>query len=185
MREWSADALVCSGYKWLSAHGGVAILAVSDELIAATPGIIGWKGASDPFNFTAQTLVLADDARRYELSTMSYCSAVGLSRSLALLAEAGAEALAEHSLGLAAELAGQVEPFGWTPFRALGGGSACGHIVSLRHGTLSASAVQATLAAEHGVIVSCRGGGIRISLHGYNDSSDVAAIADALKGLAR
>ena len=25
MRDWSADALVCSGYKWLSAHGGVAI----------------------------------------------------------------------------------------------------------------------------------------------------------------
>ena len=185
MREWSADALVCSGYKWLSAHGGVAILAVSDELIATTPGIIGWKGASDPFNFTAQTLVLADDARRYELSTMSYCSAVGLSRSLALLAEAGAEALAEHSRVLAEELAGQVEPLGWTPFRALGGGSACGHIVSLRHATLSASAVQATLAAEYGVIVSSRGGGIRISLHGYNDSSDVAAIADALKELAR
>ena len=101
MRDWSADALVCSGYKWLSAHGGVAILAVSDELIAATPGFIGWKGASDPFNFTAQTLVLADDARRYELSTMSYCSAVGLSRSLALLAEAGADALAEHSRALA------------------------------------------------------------------------------------
>ena len=185
MREWSADALVCSGYKWLSAHGGVAILAVSDELIAATPRIIGWKGVSDPFNFTAQTLVLADDARRYELSTMSYCSAVGLSRSLALLAAAGAEALAEHSRVLAQELAGQVEPLGWTPFRALGGGSACGHIVSLRHATLSASAVQATLAAEYGVIVSSRGGGIRISLHGYNDSSDVTAIADALKELAR
>lgn len=41
MREWTADALVCSGYKWLSRHGGVAILAVSDELIAATPSITG------------------------------------------------------------------------------------------------------------------------------------------------
>ena len=25
-RSWSADALVCSGYKWLSTHGGVALL---------------------------------------------------------------------------------------------------------------------------------------------------------------
>jgi selenocysteine lyase/cysteine desulfurase len=181
MRDWSADALVCSGYKWLSAHGGVAILAVSDELIAATPGFIGWKGASDPFNFTAQTLVLADDARRYELSTMSYCSAVGLSRSLALLAEAGADALAEHSRVLALELVGQVEPLGWTPFRPLDGGGSCGHLVSLRHATLSEAAVQAALAGEHGVIVSSRGGGIRISLHGYNDGSDVAAITAALK----
>ena len=183
MRDWSADALVCSGYKWLSAHGGVAILAVSDELIAATPGFIGWKGASDPFNFTAQTLVLADDARRYELSTMSYCSAVGLSRSLALLAEAGADALAEHSRVLAEELVGQVEPLGWTPFRPLDGGGSCGHIVSLRHATLSPPAVQATLAAEHGLIVGSRGGGIRISLHGYNDGSDVAATTAALKAM--
>jgi selenocysteine lyase/cysteine desulfurase len=37
------------------------------------------------------------------------------------------------------------------------------------------------LAGEHGVIVSSRGGGIRISLHGYNDGSDVAAITAALK----
>jgi selenocysteine lyase/cysteine desulfurase len=116
---------------------------------------------------------------------MSYCSAVGLSRSLALLAEAGAEALAEHSYALAVELADRVEPLGWTPFRVLDDSSACGHIVSLRHATLSESAIQATLAAEHGVIVGSRGGGIRVSLHGYNDSSDVAAIADALKELAR
>jgi cysteine desulfurase/selenocysteine lyase len=184
MRDWSADALVCSGYKWLSAPGGVAILAVSDELIAATPGFTGWKGASDPFNFTAQTLVLADDARRYELSTMSYCSAVGLSRSLAMLAEAGADALAEHSRVLAEELVGRVEPLGWTPFRRLDGGGSCGHIASLRHATLSEAAVQATLAAEYGVIVGSRGGGIRISLHGYNDSSDVAAVAHAFKELA-
>src|SRR5260370_35697184 len=80
MREWSADAVVCSGYKWLSAHGGVAILAVSDDLIAATPNIIGWKGTDDPFDFDATTLTLAHDARRFELSTMAYSSAVGLDR---------------------------------------------------------------------------------------------------------
>ena len=33
LRSWSADALVCSGYKWLSTHGGVALLAVADELL--------------------------------------------------------------------------------------------------------------------------------------------------------
>ena len=33
LRAWSADALVCSGYKWLSTHGGVALLAVDDALL--------------------------------------------------------------------------------------------------------------------------------------------------------
>ena len=116
MREWSADALVSSGYKWLSAHGGVAILAVSDELIAETPGIIGWKGADDPFDFDATTLTLAHDARRFELSTMAYSSAVGLTSSIALLTDAGFPALAQRARGLATELIEGVRPLGWMPF---------------------------------------------------------------------
>src|SRR5258708_17350202 len=97
MREWSAGALVCSGYKWLSAHGAAAILAVSDDLIAATPTIIGWKGTDDPFDFDATTLTLAHDARRFELSTMAYSSAVGLSSSIALLTHVGLAALSPRT----------------------------------------------------------------------------------------
>jgi selenocysteine lyase/cysteine desulfurase len=37
MAGWGADALVCSGYKWLSAPGGVALLAVAEDLAAAIP----------------------------------------------------------------------------------------------------------------------------------------------------
>ena len=180
MRQWSADALVCSGYKWLSAHGGVAILAVSDELIAATPTLLGWKGAGDPFDFDATALALAHDARRFELSTMSYSSAVGLSSSIALLADAGFTALAEHARGLAAELVERMRPMGWAPFRQPGTAGASSHLISLRHGSLSAAAVQAALADDHRVIVSSRGGGIRISLHGYNDGTDIGALVDAL-----
>jgi selenocysteine lyase/cysteine desulfurase len=180
MREWSADALVCSGYKWLSAHGGVAILAVSDDLIAATPSIIGWKGTEDPFDFDATTLALAHDARRFELSTMAYSSAVGLSSSIALLTEAGLPALAQHAGVLATELIERVSPLGWMPFRRPGAAGASSHIISLRHGSLSPAAVQAALANDHRVFVSSRGGGIRISLHGYNDSNDIVELVHAL-----
>jgi cysteine desulfurase / selenocysteine lyase len=185
MREWSADALVCSGYKWLSAHGGVALLVLGDELLTTTPPVIGWKGTDDPFDFEATTLALAADARRFELSTMAYCSAVGLSSSIALLTQAGMSALAGHSRLLAAELVNAVRPAGWSPFRPPDAAGASGHIVSLRHPALSAAAVQATLAAEHAVIVSSRGGGIRVSLHGYNNSLDVAVLADALTTMTR
>lgn len=179
MREWSADALVCSGYKWLSTPRGVAILAADAEFIRTTPVLVGWKGVDDPFAFDAAALRLADDARRYELSTMAYCSAVGLNSSLALLSDVGMTAMQAHARALATELVDQVRPLGWTPFRELDAGASA-HIVSLRHPFLAAPRAQAVLAADHRLIVSSRGEGIRVSLHGYNDSSDIKLLADAL-----
>ena len=38
------DAMVCSGYKWLGGHGGVAIAYLSDNLINKTPLMPGWRG---------------------------------------------------------------------------------------------------------------------------------------------
>jgi cysteine desulfurase/selenocysteine lyase len=79
MSEWGADALVCSGYKWLSAPGGVALLAITEDLATAIPPLVGWKGSATPFDFKAQELALAPDARRFELSTISYSAAAGCS----------------------------------------------------------------------------------------------------------
>jgi cysteine desulfurase / selenocysteine lyase len=180
MQEWGADALVCSGYKWLSAHGGVALLAVTDHLTHVTPRILGWMGTGAPFDFDAERLRLSDDARRYQLSTMSYCSAVGLNSSLALLEGVGMVTLAGHARTLAEELVARAAPLGWLPYRSLEQSSASGHLVSLRHERLPAHGVQRALAVDHRIYVSSRGGGIRVSLHGYNDSDDLSALIEAL-----
>lgn len=182
MRDWGADAVVCSGYKWLSGHGGVALLAVEDELAQETPNIVGWKGTADPFDFHADHLSLAPDARRFELSTLAYGSAISLSASLALLAGLGMPAIAEHAEALAHELVSRVARLGWAPFRPLESSASTNHIVSLRHATHPALEVQRLL-AEAGVVVSPRGGGIRVSLHHYNDSSDLTALVNALTTL--
>ena len=185
LRSWSADALVCSGYKWLSTHGGVALLAVTDELLQDVPPIVGWKGTQHPFQFDPTTLALATDARRFELSTIAYSSATGLSTSIELLTGVGFPALARHAEALARELVAATAPHGWTPFRDLDAPGASHHIVSLRHPTLAAHEIQARLAEEHDIVVSSRGGGIRVSLHAYNDSSDIDALADAMGNASR
>ncbi len=180
MRSWSADALVCSGYKWLSTHGGVALLVVADEFLHGVPPIVGWKGTQHPFQFDPTTLALATDARRFELSTIAYSSAAGLSTSIELLTGVGFPALTRHAEALARELVAAKTPYGWTPFRDLDAPGASRHIVSLRHPTLAAPAIQARLAEEHQILVSSREGGIRVSLHAYNDSSDIETLADAM-----
>ncbi|HEY8238532.1 MAG TPA: aminotransferase class V-fold PLP-dependent enzyme, partial [Candidatus Limnocylindrales bacterium] len=177
----NADALVCSGYKWLSAHGGVALLAIGDEFINRIPALVGWKGAENPFALAPTTLALATDARRFELSTIAYSSAAGLTTSAKLLSDVGIDVLDRNARLLSRELVDAVAPLGWTPFRDPDDAGATGHIVSLRHGTLAAPAVRERLAENHHVNVSARLGRIRVSLHGYNDSDDVAGLVAALE----
>ena len=114
---WGADALVTSGYKWLSSHGGVALLlALALDLVTRLPGLIGWMGAQRPFDLDPLKLRLADDARRFELSTMSYVSAIGLESSIAMLSSLGFERIDEHARHLAAHLVDRVAELGWRPF---------------------------------------------------------------------
>jgi cysteine desulfurase/selenocysteine lyase len=185
LRSWSADAFVCSGYKWLSTHGGVALLAVTDELLQDVPPIVGWKGTQHPFQFDPTSLALASGARRFELSTIAYSSATGLSTSIELLTGVGFPALARHAEALARELVAATAPHGWTPFRDLDAPGASYHIVSLRHPTLAAHEIRAHLAEEHDIVISSRGGGIRVSLHAYNASSDIDALVAALDNAGR
>ncbi len=185
MSAWGADALVCSGYKWLSAPGGVALLAVTEDLAAAIPMLVGWKGGAAPFDFKPAELSLAEGARRFELSTMSYSAAMGLLASINLLTGIGLSTIREHANRLADSLARQTAPLGWTPYRPLSAPSACGHIVSLRHPTAAVEEVQAALGREHRIITSSRVGGIRVSLHIYNSEDDVRALSEALESIGR
>ena len=126
------------------------MLAVAEDLAAAIPPMVGWKGSLAPFDFRPQELSLAPDARRFELSTMSYSAAVGLLASIKLLTGIGLASIREHAGRLAAELVEQTAPLGWTPYRALADRCASGHIVSLRHPAAVVEEVQATLARAGG-----------------------------------
>ncbi len=183
MSEWGADALVCSGYKWLSAPGGVALLALTEDLATALPPIVGWMGSAQPFDFRPDVLTLASDARRFELSTMSYSAALGLVASIELLTGLGLDSVRAHADRLAALLVEQTAPSGWSPYRPLNERSATSHIISLRHHTANVHQVQAVLADQYRVVTSSRGGGIRVSIHAYNNSDDVHALADALDSI--
>ena len=180
---WGADALVTSGYKWLSAHGGVALLALASDLVQRRPGFVGWMGAHDPFAFDPRTLRLADDARRFQLSTMSYTSAIGLESSIAMLSSLGFERIEEHARALATYLVDRVAGLGWRPFRPAGDPSAASHIVSLRRPDHDPGVIAERLASESRIVCGGRAGGLRISLHVYNDDGDVDRLVEALERL--
>ena len=90
-------------------------------------------GQAAPFDFTPQELSLAPDARRFQLSTISYSAAAGLSASIKLLTGIGLTSIRDHASRLAADLAEQTAPLGWTPYRPCATGPQAG--TSSRCGT--------------------------------------------------
>ena len=176
--EWDADAVVASGYKWLGGHGGVALAIMSPLLLEQIPPLPGWMGASDPFGFDATSLTLANDARRYTQSTMSYASMAGLTVAVEQLLSLGEARIEAHARKLAAMLVSDASKYGWQPFRSLGDPAASPHIISLGHPSECVQAIVESFRG-HNIVCGIRGGRMRISLAPYNDASDVNTLIEA------
>ncbi len=181
--QWRADAVVCSGYKWLGGHGGVALAALSDELIARVPPAPGWMGAPDPFDFDATRLALAPDARRFTQSTMAYISLVGLKSALQHRQTLNNADVLHHADELSDYLIERVAPLGWSPFRQRGPGAAP-HIVAIGHAAVLADDAVSQLKRD-AVICSSRNNRLRVSLATYNTRADIDALVESLAKLER
>jgi len=177
---WNADAVVCSGYKWLGVHGGAALAAMSPRLLENAPPMTGWMGAAEPFSFDATSLLLANDARRYTQSTMSYVSIACLTVAIEQLLALGKQNIEAHADKLAKLLTGEAARLGWLPYRSPGDSAACSHIVSLSHPDKPVEETINAL-AKRNIVCSSRGGRIRVSIAPYNDENDIDMLIQALK----
>ena len=176
---WQADVVITSGYKWLGGHGGAALAVLAKDLLKQPPPLPGWMGAPDPFDFDATRLDLAPDARRFTQSTMSYGSLAALTTGIQQLLQVGFGPIEAHAQALAEELIAALHGTPWNPFRPITDPAASPHIVSLAAPGLDAAKMVTHLHAN-GVVCSSRGGRIRVSLAPYNNSADVAKLAEVL-----
>jgi selenocysteine lyase/cysteine desulfurase len=176
---WDADVIVSSGYKWLGGHGGVALAVMAPSLLERVPPLPGWMGAPDPFDFDATQMLLADDARRYTQSTMSYVSIAGLTAALDQLLDLGEAKIETHAQRLSEMLVERANKQGWQPFRDLSDGAASPHIISLMRPGKELKTTQDAL-LQNKIVCSSRGGRIRVSLAPYNDESDIDSLVTAL-----
>jgi selenocysteine lyase/cysteine desulfurase len=183
VRETCVDFVAADGHKWMLGPEGAGILYVRHEhLDRLRPLGVGWHSAPPPYDFDQHELTLRPDAARYEGGTLNTVGFIALGASLELLEQHGYESsnsrIAQQVCFLANWAAEQLQRAG----ARLKFERASGHdsgIITFDWPGHDPHAVRKRC-LDAGVVVSCRGGGVRISLHGYNDQEDVQRLLACL-----
>src|SRR5947209_6849327 len=156
------DAFVGGCLKWLSGGPGNAFLYVRPDLIPRVrPQGTGWFATRDPFSFTLQELIFADDARRLETGTWAMaCHYAGLA-GLELIREVGVANIQKRLPRLTVRILERCDAAGVKTFTPRERGRRCGIV------TLECDKPEEGETALHaqGVIVDSRPGRIRLSPH--------------------
>lgn len=191
------DAIACGGHKWLNAPFGCGFLYLNsrrfDQLEPLTRGYLtlkdpegGWgKYFSTPEITPFRKYDYIADARKFETGgTSNYPGAIGLGASLKLINDLGATAIESHVRSLSRYL---IEGL-----KSLGANIVTPDHDSMRAGIVTfnvnddpGSAVRLTqYLSEKRVYVSARYtggiGGVRVSIHFFNNNEDVESLLDAL-----
>lgn len=170
------DLLATGALKYLLGSAGLAYMWCSPRLVErVVPTATGWFAAADIGAMDARRYDPAPAARRFESGTPPVPSLYAGVAGLGLIAELGPAAIEAHVRGLTAHLRHGVGALGGRvttpPFQ---GALTC-------IAATDAEALVGALMAD-GVITSSRDGKLRVSLHAYNDASDIDAV---LAGLAK
>ncbi len=180
VRKTPIDFLAADGHKWLLGPEGAGVLYVRREhLDRLRPMNVGWHSVVHDHDFQHIQLRLKPSAARYEGGSQNMVGAIGLAASLDLLMRFGAEALyrrIEEITDLACERLRQIG----ATIRSDRSPEHKSGIVIFDPPNGAPEAIR-KLCRQRGVVLSCRGGGLRISPHAYNDASDLDRLIEALK----
>jgi len=146
------------------------------------PPLVGWRSTPVPYNLDATAMSFAVGAKKFEYSTMSYASAIGLAESMQYLRKIGRASVTKHVLSLTRTLVDAIgNDQNLFPARILTPDDEGSHasIVSFRFKNRDQSTIAAGV-VQRNVIVSQRFNGVRFSFHIFNTEQDLLRATQAL-----
>jgi selenocysteine lyase/cysteine desulfurase len=175
------DVVVAGSYKWLMAVPGTAVFYTSERALRElTPDRAGWTSMQTSVH-GVPALVWAADASRFHVGGQCDPTLIALEPSVDLLLEVGVDAIARHTTGLLDRLVRGL-PAGLAVHSSLRAENRSA-IVSIGTGDVERDDRLARDLVAKGVIVSRRGGGIRVSPHGHSTEADIDRLVEALAAL--
>ncbi len=178
-----ADFVMADGHKWMLGPEGLAVFYCRPEQRDKLQlKQYGWRMVDNPYDFEAQTWMIANDARRFECGSPNMLAIHALSASLSLLAEVGMKTVEEKVLDNTRYLTNElmllenIQLLSPTePSRYAGFVTFCPH--KIKATTLFNQLL------EQGVICTERGGGIRLSPHFYTPRYQLKQVIKYIKAI--
>lgn len=176
LRQTPVDFLAADGHKWLLGPEGLGVTMIRrPHLDRMRCGQVGWNSVKNAFNYSKPEFKLRDAASRFEGGSANMLGAAALSASLDLFlrvrTEHGSDAIAKRILSLAEILESRLD--------ALGIKTRMSEKLEHRSGIVTFDlpgidpGAFRKAALEKQVVLSCRDGGVRASVHAYNDEADL------------
>jgi len=183
VQQTPVDFLAADGHKWMLGPEGAGVCYIRREhLELLRPLGVGWHSVEKPFEFGKSDLKLRAEASRYEGGSHNMCGFLGLAASLELIRSFGLSSdrslVAEQVLRRTEAVLDSLDKVGaeilTRPPREHRSG-----IVTFRLPNQASQALrQRCLDAK--IALSCRGGGLRISSHAYNNQTDLEHLIDTI-----
>jgi cysteine desulfurase/selenocysteine lyase len=175
------DFLASSGYKWLLSPISTGFLYVKRTLLDELwPTIVGYRSDENPMDFSYRTLQPAQTARRYEAGQLNFPGFAGMKEAIGLLQEVGMQNVWNRICSHIDLLRSGIEKNGTFQIRS-------SMNEKNRSGILSLACQNPDSVAdrlfEHGIVISVRGGGLRISPHFYNTEEEIRKLLSELDAL--
>lgn len=174
------DFLSADGHKWMLGPEGAGIFYIRREhLDLLRPVGVGWNSVVAPMEFSKIDLTIRPAASRYEGGTSNMVGFLGLGASLQLLREYGPEAIGRRIIETTNYACERLASIGAEITSPRIPGHESGIVLFTFPGRDPVELRKHCI--EQGVVVSCRAGNLRISVHAYNNEEDVERLIEALK----
>lgn len=179
-KEAKIDFLVFSGLKWPMAGHGIAVLYVNRKWHGKLKyPFAGWRSVKRPELMDNKNLDLKPSALALEVGCPHFPSIFALGGALDLLNAVGKDNVERRIYELGDRLAEGLRKLGLSVLSPLEREHRSGiTLVKVKNPTWVVEEL-----SRRGVVVSARGGGLRVSAHIYNDERDVDRLVEELKKL--
>ncbi len=182
LASWGVDFAMADAHKWLLGPEGIGVLYVAEHCLdLLRPLEPGWNSVAHREQWDNRALEWDDGARRLEGGSQNQAGIHAMGASLDLLAAAGTTAVWDHVELLCHRACEGLAHVGATILsdRTPAGRSG---VVTFSVDGHDGIDVHAHL-LEQGIITSPRGGGVRLSPHGYNTVDEIDALVAGIAQL--